>query len=189
MGLRSVTLLGLFVIGLVAAFANPIWGVLCYLGHYYVFPENQWWGQVLQAAGVRTSLTISAVLGLAFLMHWSRLRHQWSELLHSQEILFWLYVAVIGLGTLWAGEYSQQSAGARPPFEKMSSRSSGFRTPIAAVTAATTTAPSRGPAVSATAPSTWRHECRAGGGHFWMCCGRPYCFRRRRATSIIPRGE
>ena len=102
MGLQSAFFLTTFAVLIIASVANPFWGVLAYMAHYYVWPEKQWWGEMLAAAEIRVSLTVSAVMIVSTVAHWSRLRNRLvGPLFHSQELLFWAYISVIGLAEVW----------------------------------------------------------------------------------------
>src|SRR5688572_9717620 len=102
MGLKGLFFLSLFAAALLSAPAMPLYGLMGYLGHYYLWPENQWWGAVLQRNEVRVSLLLAAATTLGVVLHWNRLRAQApGPLLHGQEWLLWAYVGVIGLSLLW----------------------------------------------------------------------------------------
>lgn len=102
MGIRGAVFLSLFALALIAAPFNPVWGILAYLGHYYLLPENQWWGDVLARLGMRVSLTIAIVAIISTLIHWSTLKQRFADrVVHPQEILYWLYVAIVGLSVVW----------------------------------------------------------------------------------------
>ncbi|MEX2286548.1 MAG: O-antigen ligase family protein [Planctomycetaceae bacterium] len=102
MGLQSAFFLTAFAVLIVAAVVNPFWGIVAYMAHYYVWPEKQWWGELLASAQVRVSLTIGVVTIVSTVAHWARLRERLvGPLLHSQEVLFWSYIAVIGLTEIW----------------------------------------------------------------------------------------
>lgn len=120
MGLRGLIFIGLFLLGLGAAFVSPVWGIVCYFGHYYLWPENQWWGKILATAGIRVSLTISAVAIFTTAIHWPRLRRGWDRLLEPQELLLWAFVAVIGICTLFGLPGDPKYTMTVHPFEKMS---------------------------------------------------------------------
>ncbi len=121
MGVKSILFLSLFVLAVLAAPAAPLWGVLGYLGHYYVWPEAQWWGRFLAQMDVRVSLTIAALTAVGVLLNWGRIRARTpGPLFHSQEWLLWLYAGVIGLTEVWAlPENPDFPTPGEPPFFKM----------------------------------------------------------------------
>lgn len=102
MGIQSAFFMTAFAVLIVAAIFNPFWGILAYMGHYYIWPEKQWWGELLASSGLRVSLTISVVTGASVIIHWSKLKRKIvGSVFHSQEILFWSYIAVIALAEVW----------------------------------------------------------------------------------------
>ncbi len=121
MGAKSILFLGLFGLAVLAAPAAPLWGVLGYLGHYYVWPEAQWWGQFLAQADVRVSFTIAGLTAVGVLLNWGRIRARTpGPLVHAQELLLWAYVGVIGLTEIWAlPENPDFPTPGDPPFFKL----------------------------------------------------------------------
>jgi len=102
MSVRFLIFGSLFGIGIVAAVFNPFWGILAYFGHYYMWPEHQWWGEPLAATGIRVSLLIALVALASTVIHWPSLKEKLAgPVLHSQEIILWIYVAVIALSQFW----------------------------------------------------------------------------------------
>jgi O-antigen ligase len=102
MGLRFFIFGSLFGVALIGAFFNPLLGILAYFGHYYLWPEHQWWGEFLAQAGVRVSLLISIIIAVSIVLHWQKLKEQIAgSMVHSQELILVAYVAIIGLSELW----------------------------------------------------------------------------------------
>lgn len=118
--MRGVVFLSLFGIGVLAALFNPFWGLLAYLGHYYVWPENQWWGQLLESAGLRVSLTIAVVTIGSTAFHWGNLTARVPGVkLHPQQTLLIAFVAFMGLTKLYGVEPDPKYAVGVLPFDKM----------------------------------------------------------------------
>jgi O-antigen ligase len=102
MSARFLVFGGLFGVAIVAALFYPLCGILAYFGHYYLWPEHQWWGEPLAQTGIRVSLLISAVTAVGIAIHWQALRAKIAgPCLHSQGMILWSYIAVIGLSELW----------------------------------------------------------------------------------------
>lgn len=102
MSLRFLIFGSLFGIAIVAAVFNPFWGILAYFGHYYLWPEHQWWGTLLAETGIRVSLTIALVTAASVLIHWPALREKIAgPVVSSQEVILWIYIGVIGLSEFW----------------------------------------------------------------------------------------
>src|SRR5579863_6210216 len=102
MSLRFLVFGSLFGIAIVAAVFNPFWGILAYFGHYYLWPEHQWWGTLLAETGIRVSLSIAIVTASSVLLHWPALREKLAgPVISSQEVILWIYIGVIGLSEFW----------------------------------------------------------------------------------------
>jgi O-antigen ligase len=124
MSLRFLVFGSLFGVAIVAGVFNPFWGLLAYFGHYYLWPEHQWWGVLLAETGVRVSLLISLVTAASVVLHWQELRAKLAgPMIHSQEIILWIYIGVIGLSELWG----------LPPDRAMNEVAAGLSTKMAKV--------------------------------------------------------
>ncbi len=95
MGLKVVLFAGIFGLVCITTLANPLIGILGYLGHYHVYPEDQWWGEVLKSKGIRFSFTIALLTGISFLIHFRKLRFR--KLLIAQESLLLIFVGLLWL--------------------------------------------------------------------------------------------
>src|SRR5436190_7289521 len=124
MSLRFLAFGSLFGVAIIAALFNPFWGILAYFGHYYLWPEHQWWGVLLAETGIRVSLFISLVTAASVVFHWQELRAKLAgPILHSQEIILWLYIGAIALSELWG----------LPPDRAMDGVAAGLSTKMAKV--------------------------------------------------------
>ena len=104
--LRGLVILCLFGLGGIAAFANPIWGLLGYLGHYYLWPERQWWGQILAASGIRFSLTFALITIAASLVRWDEyLGRDARSPITRTEIVYWTFVAWVAITSIWSARF------------------------------------------------------------------------------------
>ncbi len=102
MSARFLIFGSLFGAAILAAPFNPFWGIVAYFGHYYLWPEHQWWGELIAATGIRVSLLIALVTAASVVVHWPVLRRKLvGSTIHSQEIILWLYIGVIGLSEFW----------------------------------------------------------------------------------------
>ena len=99
MGIRTLIWSGFFFGTCVAALFNPIWGVIGYMGHYTVGPENQWWAAPINHLGLRYSFTLALCTGIGILLH--RTGTSFREgLLHSQQKLILVFLAIVWASTL-----------------------------------------------------------------------------------------
>ncbi len=91
MAIRTI----LFLIGcLVCAggsFYHPIFGVVGYVCHYLTWPEEQWWGNVLNPYGVRFSLMFGLLTAVGMVVSARRLR-MGRRLMVPQEWLMLLFL-------------------------------------------------------------------------------------------------
>src|SRR5262245_30050441 len=81
------------------ALRHPIYGLLTYVGVFYLHPPSRWWGQGILLE-VRWVLVAAAVTVIAMLIHWKKLSP--APLLRSG--LFWgllLFVAWLAIQSLW----------------------------------------------------------------------------------------
>src|SRR4030042_499325 len=97
MPFKAVLFAGLFAFCAIGALSNPIWGILGYVGHYCVGPENQWWSAPLRPLGLRYSLILGVMTLLGFAIHRRRLCD--GKLLMGQEKLVLLFLAMVWVGS------------------------------------------------------------------------------------------
>ena len=88
----------LFLYFACGALFDPVLGVLGYMLHYIVGPEQQWWHAKLNPLGLRYSLTLAALTAIGIVLNRTRLR--FGKLLVRQEKLLMLMIALIWALTL-----------------------------------------------------------------------------------------
>ena len=99
MGIRTLLWAGFFFGMCIAAFANPIWGLVGYIGHYSVGPESQWWAGPMNRLGLRYSFTLAACTGIGILLH--RMKSPFrTGILHPQQKLMLAFLAIVWMTTL-----------------------------------------------------------------------------------------
>lgn len=99
MGIRT-TLWAFFFFGsCLAAFGNPVWGVIGYIGHYTIGPEKQWWGGPVNSLGIRYSLTLALCTAIGIALRRNHLRFR-TGLFHPQQKLILLFLGLVWLNTL-----------------------------------------------------------------------------------------
>jgi O-antigen ligase len=90
MPLKTVMLLLGFFGASAATFYAPIAGVVAYVLHYHLWPEERWWGQVISHWGIRYSLTIALCLAVGVFVRQHALNWR-SRLMTSGD---WLLIAI-----------------------------------------------------------------------------------------------
>lgn len=101
MPLKALLFISLFAGSCAGAIFMPIWGVLGYVGHYCVGPEDKWWAAPFHSWGIRYSFTLASVTAVGIGLNWNKLRFG-PKLLSRQE---WLAVGFVGLVwfSTWVG--------------------------------------------------------------------------------------
>jgi putative inorganic carbon (HCO3(-)) transporter len=100
MALKTILWAGFFGAACFGALGAPIWGIVGYVGHYSVGPDQQWWGAPLKPLGLRYSFTLAAFTAAGIAMNWGKLRFGRSFLCRQEKLLLlflgivWLLVAV-----------------------------------------------------------------------------------------------
>ena len=93
MPIKTTAFLIGFVICSTASFFNPLYGIIGYVFHYTVWPEMQWWGNILNPWGVRYSLIFATFTLIGIMVNMHRLR--WGRCFISrQEVLMGLFLVV-----------------------------------------------------------------------------------------------
>lgn len=101
MALTAVIFVLAFVAGcFLALVRHPIYGLLTYVGTFYVHPPSRWWGQGV-LLDVRWSLIVGSVTLLAVLLHW-RKRVPVPVFRQPLVIGFALLVIWIAIQSFWA---------------------------------------------------------------------------------------
>jgi len=99
LGLRTLLFIGLFLLCTFGALGLPLLGLLGYMAHYIIGPENQWWATPLRPLEIRYSLTLAVMTAVGIALNWSRLRL--SELpLARQEKLMLLFLGLVWFSSL-----------------------------------------------------------------------------------------
>ena len=106
MPLKTLLFSGIFGIVCIATLANPLIGIVGYMGHYFVHPEAQWWGEVLRDHGVRFSFTIAILTMISVTIHFRKLR--FNSFLIGQEKLLLLFIALLWLSFVIAPPLVEQ---------------------------------------------------------------------------------
>jgi len=88
-------LAGFFVCSIGALFA-PLLGILGYVGHYSIGPEQRWWSGPVRGWGIRFSFTLGAATGIGILLNHRRLRYG-NVLLTREEKLLLAFLAIVWL--------------------------------------------------------------------------------------------
>lgn len=99
MPIKSMFFLFLFGCFSLGSLINPILGVIGYIGHYHIAPEDQWWGISLNNLGIRYSFTLGIFFAVGTILNWKKLKFK--KLFHSQEILLIIFYIII-----WLSQYT-----------------------------------------------------------------------------------
>ncbi len=99
MAIRSLIFLGLFGICVAGALVHPLLGVMGYIAHYSIGPENQWWGARLNHLGIRYSYTLALMTAIGIVLNWGRIMGG-RRLLRRQETLVLLFLGVVWLSVV-----------------------------------------------------------------------------------------
>ena len=101
MSLTGVFFLVVFATGCLLALArHPIYGLLTYVGVFYLNPQSRWWGQDM-LMDVRWSLTAALFALLSVLMYSERGRLL-AQLKRLPVLVFIAFIAWIAVQSLWA---------------------------------------------------------------------------------------
>lgn len=104
MSLTALGFLGIYVLGLVLAFArHPSFGLLSYVWAFYNLPPSRWWGSELP--DVRWSLVAAGVTAVALIVRGAfvpRIEGRPAWIRHGGNQLLLLFVAWMWLETAWA---------------------------------------------------------------------------------------
>jgi O-antigen ligase len=96
MAIKTILFLIAFVVCTAGSLFNPIYGLIGYIFHYTVWPEKQWWGNILNPWGVRYSLTFAGATMIGIILNLHRLK--WGRrFITSQELLIILFIMVAAL--------------------------------------------------------------------------------------------
>ena len=110
MALKTILFLGLFIVSAGGSLLEPLWGVMGYMAHYTIGPEDQWWARPIRHWGLRYSLILAAMTAFGYLVNWSKLSVRWRYLLTGHEkalIWFLIFLWVLRfLGPQTSGVYS-----------------------------------------------------------------------------------
>jgi O-antigen ligase len=120
MSLTTMLVLILFAVGCLGAFYAPIVGVVAYLLHYHISPEQQWWGTGLRGSWLRMSLFLALFTGASAWVHRDSLR-MGRPFLRGLEKMLLVFLGVVWLSKLLgvlAGAGGGES-GIDPPEIKM----------------------------------------------------------------------
>lgn len=93
---------GLFICIAGAPFL-PILGIIGYVLHHNLGPEEQWWASPINRLEIRYSYTLAIVTAVGLALNWSKLRFG-KSLLISQEKLAVLFLGVIWLSVFIGGD-------------------------------------------------------------------------------------
>jgi len=97
--LKTILWGGFFVVTAAGALWNPLLGIIGYVGHYCVGPDQQWWNAPLRPLGLRYSFTLALTTAAGMVLHWPKLRFG-RELLTRQEKLVLLFLGLVWLSVL-----------------------------------------------------------------------------------------
>ncbi|WP_182870596.1 O-antigen ligase family protein [Rhodopirellula sp. JC639] len=103
MGIRTLLWAGFFFGTCIAAFANPIWGLIGYIGHYTVGPESQWWALPVNSLGLRYSFTLAGCTAIGIFLHRMKSTFR-GGLLHNQQKLILVFLGIVWMTTLISPE-------------------------------------------------------------------------------------
>lgn len=101
MGIRTVIWAGFFFGTCIAAFWNPVWGIIGYIGHYTVGPERQWWAGPVNQLALRYSFTLAACTAAGILLTRARVTFR-GGLLHPQQKLILIFFAIVWIMTIFS---------------------------------------------------------------------------------------
>ena len=91
MAIKTVILLLSFCGCCIGTLYAPLIGVLGYVAHYLLWPENQWWGQAISVLNLRYAFTIGVFLVAGVLLRKHTLQLA-SRSMWGQE---WLMIAMV----------------------------------------------------------------------------------------------
>ncbi|MCH7814008.1 MAG: O-antigen ligase family protein, partial [Planctomycetes bacterium] len=100
MAVKTLLLLISFVFCSVGALFSPMIGVVGYVAHYHIWPDEQWWGRDIAGWGLRYAFTIGLCLLIGMLLNKHKLKLGRSAMRGHEWLLvaFWL-VALISIFT------------------------------------------------------------------------------------------
>jgi hypothetical protein len=102
LSLTGVLFLLAFAAACVMALArHPIFGLLAYVGAFYLHPPSRWWGQGFLLP-IRWSLIAAAITLIAILIHQKKLPKAKPILGHGFAIAFLLFTSWLGVQSFWA---------------------------------------------------------------------------------------
>jgi hypothetical protein len=102
LSLTGLIFLGGFLVGcLLALTRHPIFGLITYVGTFFLHPPSRWWGQGLLLP-IRWSLISAAVALLAVLIHRNKLAPAPPFRQSGIAIAFFIFIAWLGLQSFWA---------------------------------------------------------------------------------------
>jgi len=96
MGIKTILFLLGFVMASGGALFVPLWGVLGYVAHYNIGPEDMWWAVPLRHYGIRYSYILALATAFGMGLNWQKLRFG-KPLLAGQEIMILLFLGLVWL--------------------------------------------------------------------------------------------
>jgi putative inorganic carbon (hco3(-)) transporter len=97
--LKLILFLALFVVCTLGSFLTPLAGVLGYIAHYSIAPEQQWWGTKVAEWGLRCSYTLAVFTGIGMLVQRHKLRSGPGVIVRQEKLLL-AFLALIWLTVL-----------------------------------------------------------------------------------------
>jgi O-antigen ligase len=94
MPIKTTLFLFAFVFACGGALFVPLIGVIGYVMHYQIGPENQWWGQAISHWGLRFSFILGGLAGISTIIHRKRLQYG-EKVMLKQEWLVVLFLALV----------------------------------------------------------------------------------------------
>lgn len=112
MAVKTLLLLFTFFTSSAAALYVPMVGIMAYVMHYHIWPEDRWWGKAISGWGLRYSFTIAVCLGIGVLLRHHALKWRGRMMMGGD----WLIVGIgclagfsVVAGVTWSdGSYEQE---------------------------------------------------------------------------------
>jgi O-antigen ligase len=94
MAIKTILFAVGFLVACIGALFVPLLGVLGYVAHYNLGPEQQWWTIPLRPLGIRYSLILAVATGIGMLLHLRNLRFG-TQFLVTQEKMILLFLGIV----------------------------------------------------------------------------------------------
>jgi len=109
MALKTILFLVAFAASCIGTLYVPLVGVIAYVMHYQIGPEEQWWAKGISHWGLRYSFALAAFTAASTWLHRGRLRYG-NKLLIRHEWMLIVFVAIVWAGALVMGPLPEWDA-------------------------------------------------------------------------------